>query len=114
MGVTISPLGPLAQQGEQLTLNQQVQGSSPWRLTFKPQLLNQAVAFLELTESRFLEVVRLFWCRRYIHLLGVFFHHASGAEQRRVRADGFFDYMYPAVWYAIYVSVIVERNYFLL
>ncbi len=27
--------GPLAQQGEQLTLNQQVQGSSPWRLTTK-------------------------------------------------------------------------------
>ena len=28
------PLGPLAQLVEQLTLNQQVQGSSPWRLTF--------------------------------------------------------------------------------
>ena len=26
-------LGPLAQLVEQLTLNQQVQGSSPWRLT---------------------------------------------------------------------------------
>ena len=25
--------GPLAQLAEQLTLNQQVQGSSPWRLT---------------------------------------------------------------------------------
>ena len=28
--------GPLAQQVEQLTLNQQVQGSSPWRLTKQP------------------------------------------------------------------------------
>ena len=33
------PLGPLAQLVEQLTLNQQVQGSSPWRLTF-PELLH--------------------------------------------------------------------------
>jgi hypothetical protein len=29
--------GPLAQLAEQLTLNQQVQGSIPWRLTFNPE-----------------------------------------------------------------------------
>ena len=35
-----TPHGPLAQQEEQLTLNQQVQGSSPWRLILdtKPSL----------------------------------------------------------------------------
>jgi len=76
------------------------------RLTFKPQLLNQAVAFLE--------IVGLFWSCRQVHLLGVFFYHAPGAEQRRVRTYGLFDYLYPAVRYAGYVPVIVKRDYSLL
>jgi hypothetical protein len=33
MRLTLSFSGPLAQLAEQLTLNQQVQGSIPWRLT---------------------------------------------------------------------------------
>jgi len=70
-------------------------------------LLNQTVAFLEALVSRFLEIVRLFWCCRYIHLLGVFFCHAPGAEQGCVRADGFFDYLYPAMRDTAYVAVIV-------
>jgi integrase len=37
--LTLSFGGPLAQLAEQLTLNQQVQGSIPWRLTFNPSII---------------------------------------------------------------------------
>jgi hypothetical protein len=47
----ISCVGPLAQLVEQLTLNQQVQGSSPWRLSSDIVLLSDSYLVVELAPN---------------------------------------------------------------